>query len=256
MTVSLYDAFSQDYDRVVDWEGRLRFEMPFLREVFRQHEVRTVLDVAGGTGQHAIAFAREGLTVATADLSGAMAARARANAAQAGVALRVEQAGFGQLAEALADTFDAVTCLGNSLPHLTTPEALAEGLADMAAVLNPGGVLILQNRNMDRVLARGERFMPPQAHDAGAEEWLFFRFYDMDGPQLDFHVLRLHRLADGAWQIEHEQTPLRAWRRAELEAALQDAGLAPLGAYGSYRGEPFDPEESGDLVLVANKPQA
>ena len=257
MTVPLYDAFSQDYDRFVDWEARLRFELPFFREVFRQHEVQTVLDAACGTGQHAIAFAREGLTVAAADLSGAMVARARANAEAAGVSLRVRQAGFGGLAEAFdAVRYDAVTCLGNSLPHLTTPEALDVGLADMAAVLNPGGVLIIQNRNMDRVLDRGERFMPPQAHRGEEAEWLFFRFYDFDGPQLNFNVLRLHRPLSGPWQIEYEQTPLRAWRRAELDQALQEVGLSVLGAYGSYRGERFDPQESGDLILVAVKPDA
>ncbi|MBC7234596.1 MAG: class I SAM-dependent methyltransferase [Chloroflexi bacterium] len=254
MKVPLYDAFSQDYDRFVDWAGRLEFEMPFFRALFRQHGVRRMLDVACGTGQHAIAFAREGLTVAAADLSQAMVERARANVAAAGVEVTVRRAGFGQLAETFRHPFDAITCLGNSLPHLTSEAELVSGLGDMAALLVPGGVLVIQNRNMDRVLMRGERFMPPQVHREGDEEWIFFRFYDMDGAQLDFNVLRLHRPPKGTWQIEYEQTSLRAWQSSELIQALRNVGLEILGQYGSYRGEPFDRAESGDWIGVARRP--
>jgi hypothetical protein len=47
------------------------------------------------------------------------------------------------------------------------------------------------------------------------------------------------------------QTRLYPWRRQELWGLLSEAGLEPVTAYGSYRAEPFDAAESGDLVLVA-----
>ncbi len=47
--VSFYDAMSEDYDRFMDWEARLVFELPFLRALFDQHDVTGVLDVACGT---------------------------------------------------------------------------------------------------------------------------------------------------------------------------------------------------------------
>jgi glycine/sarcosine N-methyltransferase len=249
--VPLYDAFSEDYDRFVNWPARLAFEMPFFRALFEREHVQSVLDVACGTGQHAIALAREGYHLTATDLSQAMVTRAQANAALANVPLRVWQLGFGALAAALPGKYDAVICLGNSLPHVTTGEGLQVALADFARVLGPGGILVVQNRNFDRVLARQERFMAPEVHRSGDQEWIFMRFYDFEGEDLRFNVVRLQREGDAAWGHRVEQTRLRAWRYETLRTALADAGLEMLKALGSYRGEPFDPAESGDLVLIA-----
>ncbi len=53
--------------------------------------------------------------------------------------------------------------------------------------------MILQQRNFDRVLARQERYMPPQAARRGDDEWLFVRYYDFEGADLRFNLLRHHR---------------------------------------------------------------
>jgi len=250
--VPLYDAF-EDYDRFVNWPARLAFELPFLRRIFQEHAVRTILDVACGTGQHAIALAKEGYGVTGTDLSQAMVERARRNAQEAGVTVAFYPLGFGELAQALPGPFDALICLGNSLPHVTDLPALERALRDMAAVLRPGGVLIIQNRNFDRVLALQERFMDPQVAQEGEQEWVFFRFYDFAGELLRFNLVRLHRQGQAPWTARVEQTLLRAWRHAELEALLRATGLAPVTAYGSYRGEPYAPQTSGDLILVAQR---
>ncbi|MFH1085207.1 MAG: class I SAM-dependent methyltransferase [Chloroflexota bacterium] len=252
-TIALYDDFSQDYDRFVDWGARLAFELPFVQARLREHGAQRVLDVACGTGQHALALARAGYAVTAADLSGAMVARARANAAAAQVPLDVRQLGFGELAHGLgaqAALFDAILCLGNSLPHVLTEDNLLATLSDMAAVLRPGGLLILQQRNWDRVLARRERFVPPQTHQSSDGEWLFMRFYDWDSPTLQFNVVRLHRQGDGAWSAAVGRTALRPWRRAELTCQLAMSSLELEGTHGSLGGEPFDLDASPDLVLV------
>ncbi|HHX66054.1 MAG TPA: class I SAM-dependent methyltransferase [Chloroflexi bacterium] len=249
--VGLYDDFSQDYDRFVDWDARLAFELPFFRSLFSEHGVRRVLDVACGTGQHAIALAREGFEVTATDLSQAMVERARANAAEAGVEVAFSRLGFGELADALDERYNAVICLGNSLPHLLTADEMRYALRDMAAVLRPGGLLVVQNRNFDRVLDTEQRFMPPEAHAQDGDEWVFMRFYDFEPDGLRFNVVRLHRPRGEGWQVRLGHTRLYPWRYAELRELLDEAGLDLVAAHGNYRGEPFDAAESGDLVLVA-----
>jgi glycine/sarcosine N-methyltransferase len=251
--VPLYDAFSEDYDRFVNWEARLAFELPFFREAFARHSVRRVLDVASGTGQHALAFAREGYETTATDLSVAMIGRAHANAARAGVRIDAKVLGFGELAQHLQGPFDAITCLGNSLPHVLSEGQLAATLRDFYQVLAPEGLLILQNRNFDRVLANQERFMSPEVHSEGEREWIFMRFYDFEGERLRFNVMRLARAADSPWAVQLESTQLRAWRQAALCQMLQETGFDVQGIYGSYRGEPFEPTTSGDLILVAKR---
>lgn len=249
-----YEALSDDYDLLVSWEERLRREEPFFRKVFADHGAASVLDVACGTGMHAVAFARWGLRAAGADLSPAMIERARAAARASGVSVAWAVAGFGGLAAAFADavgSFDAVTCLGNSLPHLPDDAALEGALADMGRMLRPGGVLVLQDRNYDRVLAERARFMPITARGSPGDETLFLRMTDfLGGDRLSFTILRL-RNAGGAWSCEAATTPLRGIERVTLERSLRRAGFSGIECFGSYARAPFDAPGTGDLVAVA-----
>ena len=52
-----------------------------------------------------------------------------ANAADAQVDARFEAAGFGELSAWVGAGFDALLCLGNSLPHLLTPADLSAASA-------------------------------------------------------------------------------------------------------------------------------
>jgi hypothetical protein len=178
-----------------------------------------------------------------------MVERAQANAAAAGVDARFEVAGFGEAA-ALGEKFDAAICLGNSLPHLLTGEAVSAALADFAAVLRPGGLLVLQNRNFDRVWAERERFMGPQSYRDGAGEWLFLRFYDFHEETITFNMIRLWRTGE-EWSQSVEATELRPIFRDGLQAALAQAGFGDVTFHGAYNGSAFDPAQSGDLVAVA-----
>lgn len=250
-SVALYDELAPDYDRFVDWAGRLAHELPFFRRLFGADGVRRVLDAACGTGQHAIALAQAGYEVAGADLSAAMIEHARENASAAGIDVTFAVAGLGELV-ALGQTFDAALCLGNSLPHLLTVEAVTNALADFAAVLRPGGLLIVQNRNLDRVWAERERFMGPQSHREGEREWLFVRFYDFHAETLTFNMVRLARTAEG-WSQQVESTELRPLFRDDLAAGLAVASFSDARFYGNYAGDPFDPAHSGDMIAVARR---
>ncbi len=247
-----YDELRGDYDLMVSWQERLAREQPFFRHLFPAHGVRRVLDAACGTGMHAMAFARMGLEVAAADISPAMVAEARRHAAEAGLGVEAAVAAFGSLAAGFPGrSFDAVTCLGNSLPHVADQGALEATLADMRSLLRPGGVLVVQNRNYDRLLRDRQRFMPIVARGAPGDETLFLRITDfLDGDHLAFTMLRL-RSAAGSWSCEAMTTPLRAIRREGLEQALRRAGFPDVVFFGGYGREPFDAPGTADLVAVA-----
>ena len=249
-----YDALGDDYDLMVSWEERLRREEPFFRKVFADHGARSVLDAACGTGRHAAAFAGWGLRTAAADLSPAMIDRAREHARAAGVNVAWSVAGFGGLAAALpadAGTFDAVTCLGNSLPHLPDDAALDAALADMARMLRLRGVLVVQDRNYDRVLADRVRFMPITARGEPGDETLFLRITDFLGAdRLAFTIITL-RNAGGSWSSVAKTTPLRGIERATLEHSLARAGFASVECFGGYDRSAFNAPGTGDLVAVA-----
>jgi SAM-dependent methyltransferase len=255
----MYDSFSSDYDRFVNWPARLGYEMPFIQRQLDAARARSVLDAACGTGMHAIALAQRGYAAYGADLSAPMVARAQENAAAAGVDARFAAAGFGELARSFQGSAsfpcDALLCLGNSLPHLLTPTQLADALSDFAACLRPGGLVLIQNRNFDTLAASRERWMEPQAAQVEGEgEWTFVRFYDYrpDG-LIDFNILTLQRSPGGAWKQQVASTRLRPLLRDELVESLAHAGFEEIVCCGSMSGEPFDAEKSGNLVVVAVK---
>ncbi len=254
----MYDSLSADYDRFVNWPARLAVEMPFLEQRLAASGARRVLDAACGTGQHAISLARLGLGVSAADPSAGMIAQARASASASGAAVRFAQAGFGGMSGVFGKTsFDALLCLGNSLAHVADGTGLAAAVGDFSACLAEGGLLILQNRNYDKVLAARERWLDPQSSAEGGREWLFIRFYDFEADgSITFHVLTLSRGKEGEWTQTVSSTRLWPLRAAVLTEALRGAGFEILEPCGSARGEPFDEQTSPDLVLVARKHSA
>jgi SAM-dependent methyltransferase len=249
--VPLYDALASDYDRFVNWEKRLSHELPFFDGLFAKEDVYSVLDAACGTGHHAIALAQRGYQVIGADLSIAMIERARQNARTADVEVSFAIAGLGELA-ALEGTFDAALCLGNSLPHLPNAQSLDEALVDFAAALRSGGLLVIQNRNFDRLWAERERFMAPQSHQGTDGEWVFVRFYDFHEETITFNMIRLQRTEDG-WTQHVETTDLYPIFRDDLAQSLRKAGFGDLVFLGGYDGSAFDPAQSGDLITVAKR---
>jgi glycine/sarcosine N-methyltransferase len=250
--VPLWDYFSADYDRFINWEERLARELPFLEARLIRHGARRLLDVACGTGHHAIALAQGGYEVVGTDVSEGMVNRARENAGAAGVSVTFRRVGFGQLAQTTDRHFDAILCLGNSLPGVLSEADLLAALADMAALLAPGGLLIVQNLNYDRVWPRQERFMPLESYRDGQEEWLFFRFVDFHPETLTFNMVVFHG-DRGLWDYQTEATELRPIFSEDLNRLLEQSGFGAVDCYGDYDENPCSQETSGDLIVVAKK---
>jgi SAM-dependent methyltransferase len=253
----MYDTFSEDYDRFVNWPSRLAYEMPFIEK-----ELATlgsaplrILDAACATGMHAIFLAQRGHAVSGADLSQSMIERARQNAGRAGADVNFDAVGFGSLSHHFQPgSFDALLCLGNSLPHLTSEAELAAALQDFARLLRPEGLLMVQNRNFDLVMADRERWMEPQYHQEDNKEWLFLRFYDYEPDGLiNFNVVTLYREDQSPWKQQVSSTPLRPILHTELVQALGAAGFYKVACYGDMAGSTYKPLSSGNLIVVSSR---
>lgn len=256
----MYSSLSVDYDKFNNWNNRLAFEMPFIEhqisslQIFPGQPLR-ILDAACGTGMHAAALAKLGHHVSAADLIPEMVAKSYQNAQAAGVDIEIRTAGFGDLETAFSPgRFDLLLCLGNSLPHILTPAALSAALDDFAAVLHPGGMAIIQNRNFDAVMSRKDRWMDPQSFQEDDNEWVFQRFYDFEADGLiRFNIVTLKRQAHGDWNCSVTSTHLSPQLKEDLQKGLETAGFTNLFSYGSMNGEDFNLQTSGNLILTALK---
>lgn len=111
-----------------------------------------VLDCACGTGYNALALIRRGFTVSGSDASQAMLTEARRRL-PAHVNLR--HCIWSELTEEFAEPFYAVVCTGNSLMHAGDEHSMVAALTGISGVLKPGGLLLLDSRNWEKL--RGER---------------------------------------------------------------------------------------------------
>jgi SAM-dependent methyltransferase len=245
-----YDQLGEGYDTVIDWNARLGREAPFYRDTFARHNVRSLLDTACGTGEHAARFASWGLEVAAADISAKMIAVCRRK--YAGRPIEWVQAGFGETFGALSRSFDAVTCLGNSWPHVLTEEDARRAAEDFARLTKPSGVLIIQQLNYAAMRLRGERLMGPQARMVDGRETLFLRILDLDRDPIRFTMVKLTREADG-WTREDWQTAHRAWTQDEMESLLRSAGFAAVEFLGDFTSRPFEASSSDQMIVVARR---
>jgi glycine/sarcosine N-methyltransferase len=256
---------ADSYDRFVDWDTRLAREAPFFREMFEREGVGRVIDVGCGTGKHAIMFATWGLQVTGVDPDPSMLARARFNAAAGAVPAEIDEhggslvfeaGGFGDLAKLEGAPVDAVTCTGNALPHVQGLDGLRAALADFAAVLRPGGVVVLHLLNHGRLLHSGVRSMPLVVRDTPEGTTVFLRMIERtpDDSALLFDFLTLTRDPDsGEWRVESRRSPHTAMPAPMLAEELHSAGFPRVKLFGDHTGKAFEDEKDESVILVGRR---
>ena len=244
-----YDQLGEGYDTVINWDERLGREAPFYRDLFAREGTGSVLNTACGTGEHAALFASWGLEVVGADISAEMIATCRRK--YAGQPIEWVEAGFSETFDALGRSFDAVTCLGNSWPHVLTDREATRAAQDLARLTKPRGVLVIQQLNYEAMRLRGERLMGPQVRMIEGKETLFLRIFDLDRDPIRFTMVKLTRDVD-AWTREDWETEHRVWGHEAVRSLLQGAGFRSVECFGGFAPSPFEPSSSDQIVLVAH----
>jgi SAM-dependent methyltransferase len=149
--------FVSRWDELIGWDGRREGEGRFFEDLLHGNGCKRIADIASGTGYHAVTLAEAGFEVIATDGSAEMIDQTRRNASRRGTRLAgSEVADWRGLDEPFGEeAFDAVLCLGNAFTHLFEHAARLQALRAMHRVLRPGGLLVLDHRNYDRLLDEG-----------------------------------------------------------------------------------------------------
>ena len=160
---------------------------------------------------------------------------------------------FQNLANKIKNPYDAVLCLGCSLPHLTTEANLLKALANFAAILKPGGILITQFVNFEKIYSSGDRIRPLNHTIRQEAEYFFLRVYDLlSEEQMIIHLnILIKKGLQWNWKSLH--TTLRPIFPDSYRKFLELAGFSSIKFYGDYAFSPFNKETSGDLVMLGIK---
>lgn len=242
------------YGRLVDWPRRLARESPFFLELFASLPFPRILDLGSGSGEHARLFASHGFEVVGIDRSPTQVEQSRAASAGANVTFLAGD--VSRAGEIVSGPFGAAICVGNTLPHLADDSTLERFARHARELVAPGGVLVVQVLNYDRIFSRSIRYLPPTIRPADDGEIVFLRILDPrpDGRTIVFTPSTLRYRSSGSPPVEviaSERLVLRGWRPAEIGSALERAGFSSRSLYGGFGKEPFDASESSDVIVVA-----
>ncbi len=245
---AFYDQLADVYGDCTSVQNKLQVALEFGQSLKDRYQPQRVLDAACGTGLYALAMAGLGLSVTGADLSAGQIRQARRAARQQGLSIDWHVCSFETLPQCAPGPFDLVTCLGNSIVHLLTDADLQASLKALASVLVPGGHLVLSLLNYRKILDSQERIVGLTSQ--GQES--FVRFYDfLHDQQLRFNVMRVRHGSDPKARIL--STRIRGLTDKTLQHALGNALFESPECFGGLDLEPFEPETSDLLVLVARK---
>jgi len=250
--VDLYGILAERYDGFFPLDpAAARWAEGLARA--RGSSVPRVLDAGCATGSLAARLAARGCSVEGIDLDEGLLAQARKKREALPESARgllsfslVDLRDAGKAFE--AGSFDAVLCLGNTLPHLNGPEEIRAALEGFRSLLRPGGALGLQIIDFDRIERLGLTGLPP-LRSGGAlfersylglranEPFTFRARISSEGGEAGRDA------AAGATAVRasaEADTRLFALSRGLLADILRDAGFASPIFDGGFSGEPAD----------------
>ncbi|MCF6149319.1 MAG: class I SAM-dependent methyltransferase [Candidatus Kuenenia sp.] len=234
-------SFVEKWDKLIDWQKRAESEGKFFIKVLKERGVCRVLDVATGTGFHSVQLLKAGFRVISADGSPTMLAKAFENAKRHGFIMRTVQADWRWLNQDVHNRFDAVICLGNSFTHLFSEHDRRRALAEFYSMLEPDGILILDQRNYDSILNNG----------FSSKHIYYYCGKDVKAePEYIDEGLARFRYEFQDHSVFHlNMFPLRSEYTRRL---IKEVGFQSVQTYGDFQ-ETFHEDDPDFLVHIAEK---
>ena len=235
-----YTALAGSYDGLMT-DGAYRRRAAYLmRELGRSAiPVRSVLDLACGTGTIACLLAAEGFSVIAADASGDMLAQAARKAEGLG-----EAAPFFLCQSMprlrLMEPVDGVVCTLDALNYLTRERDLFETFRRVRRWLRPGGRFLFDVNTPYKL-----RRMDGQIYSSETEDsYCVWRTFFSEKTQICTYQVDLFPLeAEDVWRRAFEEHRERAWDADTLRQLLAEAGFAQVKLTGDMTRRPPRPEE-------------
>ena len=227
-----YNCIAEKYDFI--------FPLSPAHQTFFASELRgkTLLDVGAATGNLTAYLSSQGYEVTAIDLS----ERLIAKAAEKGIT--VQQLNMLNIDE--LSTFDNIVCIGNTLPHLDSKASVQLFLQKAYKQLTQGGKLVLQLVNFEKYFAQQQGDYLGSLPLIANDKVKFERFYYLNSEG----KIRFKTILDDTIENEELLQPILA---NGLTQWLSQIGFQAIDLYGNFKKDPFDPNASMALIIVAEK---
>jgi len=240
--MKFYEAIAKYYDVIFPLENA---KLSAIMRVAGGPPSR-ILDLACGTGSYSLALAEKGYDVTASDLDGDMIAQLNKKQKESGIFFDVRQFSMTEVVGNVEGAYNAVICIGNSLVHLDSFEAVLTCLKGIKKVLKPGGKCLIQIVNYDRIIYHLVSSLPTIVDDKA--KLSFKRLYTFNVE--DYRIVFKGILEVGDYHSS-EETILLPMKCEKLVDLLYSAGFNKVSLYGGFNCSPFFALDSMALLVVA-----
>ena len=226
------------------WEGA---HGEFLMKMLVRHNCQRVFNAAGGVGDDTLNLLKRGFSVKTNEIDTTFIKVLGELAQKKGANIELSTWDWREMErKGPAGEFDAVLLMGNSLTHLFSKEERLRSLRGFLHVLKPGGILVIDERNYQRMLDNRDEIVGMVLPRS--------KTYPSDTVRA-----RLDELTDGHLVMRYMHNDgrtgtLRAYpfKHNELAGELREAGFVIVDKYSDYHR--FYGEKAQFYQYVAKKP--
>jgi SAM-dependent methyltransferase len=213
-----------------------------------------LLDIACGSGRHALEMAKRGYSVTGFDISESMVCAAREYAEREGLDVRFEQRDMREMN--YDSQFDLAYVLFNTMGLLTTNDALLDFLDGVYAALRPNGLFVFQVGNLWSYIAQGNfsnSLYESEEERGGVKRKLVMRM--VIGPYNNIYRMHYDKYY---WRDGRELGPksedvdLRVFSVNELDLLLDSSGFDRLKVFGAT--DLLSVIEDPDTLVELEKP--
>ena len=226
-----YRALSSIYDELFPVEATT---VEFLVESGARSGNR-VLDLACGTGLYANALLELGVDVYGLDGSPDLIDRARSRGAHPDRFIVADMLDLGapfHPDEILPEAFDLVFCIGNSISHLISTNAVGEVLNGIASRLVSRGEVVIQYVDMSEIDVGASRELPTLTFGDTVFQRRYIR---TTRERVTFNAALVDVASGGRQEISNDLLVLRG---SEVVDALNELGFAGVEIWGGFDRSP------------------
>ncbi len=241
--MSFYKSIAHVYDFI--FPANLH-QVDFVKKCIPEISEANLLDVGCGTGNLALALAEHCMNITGVDIDKKMLAIAQSKDRPANV--HFANGNMLNLTEQFdSDLFDGLICFGNTLANLDGLNDMEVFLLQCKQLLKPGGKLLIQIVNYDRVLNEHINSLPTIENNIIK----FERDYEYISRinRIDFISTLTDKLNGEVIHNKHQLYPLT---EMELFKLLGKLGFEVLNRFGSFNGEPIN-MDSIPMIFEAGK---
>ncbi len=189
-----------------------------------------ILDCSCGIGSFVIALAKRRFEVSGTDGSQGMIEQAILASENAGLSISLSCCQWEDLPAHLANRFDLVFCLGNSIGHTRNKDEMVRSLEGMRGVLKSGGKVVIQSRNWEQLRKERTRFTHFQWRERAGQRCLPLYVWTFPEKFDDAHTIEVVLIFDRAGKVSVRSYPIvyYPFRLEELEERLRCAGFSEI----------------------------